>query len=334
MAKSTDNLINIFQNSLGLNKVRAKFLFLFVQAMICARSVNLVKIASVIDSKAKKLSIFRRLQRFVGLIEIPQGLLAKMQVRILRIDEEKWTLSMDRTNWKIGKTYINILYLCICRGSMGIPIFWIFLPTKKCGNSDHFDRIFIMDKFIATFSIDKIKVLLMDREFIGPKWIADYLEANKIPYVVRLKESGYIKNARGKLVKMNTLFRSLKEEEIKNIGKRSIGKTAKNQVHSVSASRYKNELLVVAHSEIITNSIEFYKKRWDIEVMFKAFKKNGFNLEDTRITEMQRLETLTSVMAIAFCIAYKKGCDVEEKEGFLKKSTAIDRCQFLDKVLI
>ena len=47
--------------------------------------------------------------------------------------------------------------------------------------------------------------------------------------------------------------------------------------------------------------------------MFKAFKSSGFNIENTRIANYDRLETLLSVMAIAFVISYEIGDSEEEK---------------------
>ena len=46
------------------------------------------------------------------------------------------------------------------------------------------------------------------------------------------------------------------------------------------------------------------KRRWQIEVLFEALKSTGFNLEETRLREAERLETLCAVSAIAFCWAW------------------------------
>lgn len=62
--------------------------------------------------------------------------------------------------------------------------------------------------------------------------------------------------------------------------------------------------------------------------MFKAFKSSGFNLEDTRVANYDRLETLISVMMIAFTISYEVGDDYEDlhpqklkKHGYKAVST-------------
>jgi hypothetical protein len=41
--------------------------------------------------------------------------------------------------------------------------------------------------------------------------------------------------------------------------------------------------------------------------MFKAFKAQGFNLEDTHLTKKDRIEKLLALMAIAFVWSYITG---------------------------
>ena len=50
-----------------------------------------------------------------------------------------------------------------------------------------------------------------------------------------------------------------------------------------------------------------YSKRWYIEVMFKNFKTNGFNMEDTHVTNHQRLETLFGLLTLGYICAINAG---------------------------
>ncbi|WP_336719223.1 transposase, partial [Chryseobacterium mucoviscidosis] len=43
-------------------------------------------------------------------------------------------------------------------------------------------------------------------------------------------------------------------------------------------------------------SWEYYKKRWQIETLFKAFKSSGFNIESTHVTDQKRLEKLFMIV--------------------------------------
>jgi hypothetical protein len=207
--------------------------------------------------------------------------------------------------------------------------FFSFLEDKKQGNSDHIDRIDLVELFIQVFGLNKIEVLLGDREFIGDLWL-NWLEEQGISYVMRIKEAGqYISNSRGMMVMAKDLLHNLRPGEKINLGKRRLGKDSKT-THHLSAYRHHKtgELLVVVHSSNITNACELYKYRWQIETMFKAFKSSGFNLEDTKVVNYDKLETLISVMMIAFTISYEVGDDYEDdhpqklkKHGYKAVST-------------
>jgi hypothetical protein len=43
--------------------------------------------------------------------------------------------------------------------------------------------------------------------------------------------------------------------------------------------------------------------------MFRAMKSSGFNLEDTHLTDLNRISKLLAVVAIAFVWAYLAGID-------------------------
>ncbi len=68
------------------------------------------------------------------------------------------------------------------------------------------ERIEFIERFIKIFSVDKIKCLFGDREFIGGKWSAFPLEKG-IHFVMRIKVNFQITNARGIPVSAKTLFR-------------------------------------------------------------------------------------------------------------------------------
>ena len=210
------------------------------------------------------------------------------------------------------------------------PPFFSFLPEeKKNGNSDHIDRIDLIELFICVFGKEKIGVVFGDREFIGDNWL-NWLESKNIKYVMRIKEKGqYISNCRGIFVKAKQLLHSLPVGQNVNLGKRILGKGSKFH-HYLSACKCSKtaELLVVVHSQNIDLPCELYKYRWQIETMFRAFKSSGFNMEDTHITDSLRLETLFGIMAIAFTIAYDIGDEYEKehpqkikKHGYKQKST-------------
>ena len=132
---------------------------------------------------------------------------------------------------------------------------------------------------------------------------------------MRIKEaSQYITNSKGIFVKAKQLLYSLPAGQFVNLGIRRLNKSS-NYSYNLSAYRCNktSELLVVVHSCNITNACYLYSYRWQIETMFKAFKSSGFNIENTKVVNYNKLETLFSAMAIAFAISYEIGDNFEQK---------------------
>ena len=69
----------------------------------------------------------------------------------------------------------------------------------------------------------------------------------------------------------------------------------------------KIEFCIVISFNKPEESLEKYAKRWQIETLFKAFKSSGFNLEDTHVTQMDRIEKLVLLVMLAFVWCYKIG---------------------------
>ncbi len=68
------------------------------------------------------------------------------------------------------------------------------------------------------------------------------------------------------------------------------------------------EMLIVAAGGIrIKTALPIYRDRWGIETLFSTLKTRGFGLEDTHMTNPHKLATLMTLLAIAFCLAYKAG---------------------------
>ena len=209
---------------------------------------------------------------------------------------------MDRTNWQWGKKNINLLVLSACYKGVAIPLYCIALDKK--GNSDTSERIQLIDYFIEGFGCKKIAGLLGDREFIGEDWFA-YLRKHQIPFDMRVKKNHVTTSSRGSAVNINSLFRHLKVGEFSALrGKRKL----MGQALYLSALRLQDgELLILASSEDPEDALTRYALRWEIETLFSCLKGKGFNFEDTRVTDLERIESMMSVLSIAFAWSHKVG---------------------------
>ena len=72
-------------------------------------------------------------------------------------------------------------------------------------------------------------------------------------------------------------------------------------------------------------ALETYRMRWGIETFFAHCKKNGFNLEDTHITDPKKMNKLLAVVAVAFCICYLKSPMATQKDSGIAKRKSIFR---------
>jgi hypothetical protein len=67
------------------------------------------------------------------------------------------------------------------------------------------------------------------------------------------------------------------------------------------------EYVIVASSTQSDEILQDYALRWKIENLFGCLKSRGFYLEETHLTEKERLEKLLALLRVAFCWAYIAG---------------------------
>jgi hypothetical protein len=76
----------------------------------------------------------------------------------------------------------------------------------------------------------------------------------------------------------------------------------------IVAKRLKDEYVVICSNNQNPETIlKTYRKRWDIERCFKNMKSQGFNLENTHMTALERLMKLMCVVAVAILVASLMG---------------------------
>ena len=92
-----------FKKKLGWHKARSDMLAKLVIAIIRVTTVNLAKLASGLNGRAKWDSKYRSIQRFFKHFHMSLEEIARFLVSLFPIDGGPWTLAMDRTNWKFGK---------------------------------------------------------------------------------------------------------------------------------------------------------------------------------------------------------------------------------------
>jgi len=290
-----------------LNLARIKFISLFVIALTKVRTVSFENLARAFDTKAEESSSLRRIQRFIAGYALDADLIAKLIFNLLP-NKEKLTLSIDRTNWKFGKTDINIFMLGIVYQGVAFPL--LFSVLKKRGNSNSQERINLIERYVKLFGSDTIECIVADREFIGEKWLK-YLNDNKLRYYIRIRNNFKVFIPRkNKSVKAFWLFNAFNINEFvyyPNIVK------INGQLCYLSGSKLnKGEYLILVSFTKPEKADYYYKQRWQIEMTFKAMKSSGFDIEKTHLSDTKRIEKLVLLILVAFVWAYKVGIHIHQ----------------------
>lgn len=293
-----------------MNLARIKFFGLFISALCKVQTVCFEKIATGFDNDVRVDSSLRRIQRFMSGYLLDINLIALLVFALLP-HKPPYRLAMDRTNWKFGSTNINILVLAVIYQGVAFPIMFTMMP--KFGNSSTSERIELMQRYINLFGIDTIECLLADREFIGEHWLG-YLNFKGIHYHIRIRDNFWVVIPRnGHRVKASWLFNRLKINQHEFFpGIVSIN----GQLCYLSGSKVKNkkgvpELQVIVSFNKPDEAQSLYKDRWQIESAFRALKSSGFNIEDTHLTDLDRISKLFSLVLVAFVWAYKVGIYID-----------------------
>lgn len=301
----------------------------FVLALIKVRDVNLTGIAVAICGQCKVESEYRKLQRFFANAEICYVSLARLIIKLARLENSKWVLVLDRTNWKFGKLDINILVLSVDCFGIGVPILWSMLDNSG-GSSNTVERKELMNRFIEIFGTDVIESLLGDREFIGDSWLK-FLDDKGIHFYIRIKSNLTIGRTGGELVTANHFIKKLKNEEFIVLkGSRYLGKSYCGPKVKIAARRNdKGELMIIATNDNANIALKMYANRWSIECLFGSLKSRGFNFENTHLVHLSRIEKLLALLAITFTLCHVLGIWQNEIEPIkIKRHTRKARSLF------
>lgn len=301
MSQASD-LKSVLRTHFQWHGARLTFMALFIRALFQVKTVNLAELAVALNPQVDTGSNYRRLQRFFGRYSLDEDSVARFLLKLLPRPSEGYTLSLDRTTWKFGSVWLNLLVLGVCYNGVAIPIVW--MPLNKRGNSNTLERIAVLELFISLFGTGCITCLTADREFIGQAWFK-YLQTQGIPFRIRIRRNLRVSAANGQTMAASALFEHL-----------AVGQhLCLNQPRTVMGCnlyliglRLPNQKwLIIATDQRPETALDDYAKRWQIETLFGVLKSRGFQLEQTHLTDGERLCKLIALLAMAALWAIKVG---------------------------
>ena len=304
----------------GWRKDVLKNFLLIVHCIIRCRTVCLYKCraeaGAILQRKDLKLeSTYKQFIRFFKMKWIDGFCMgvAWLIVSMSGLHSEAF-LVMDRTNWKLGGTDINVLFIgLLLPNGCFVPIVW--RPLAKKGNSSTEERKALMERFQKAwrpFNSLKIKVLA-DREFIGAEWFS-FLSGCGISFAIRLRHQDYLGLVAAAINRTaekteRHILRRLKRDGFFQASIEMLGNTYTYTVFPNTGSRKGTDEFVVLLSDMADAAqvSAAYRKRWGIEVFFLHCKTNGFNMEDLNFKDLQKVQLLMALAGVAYVFSLLNG---------------------------
>lgn len=222
----------------------------------------------------------------------------------------KSELVMDRTEWKLGKNWHNLLVIgYICHDSL-VPLVWVDLGERK--SSSETERIELLDRLLAWWRATKIPMpplmLYADREFIGSEWFKA-LAKRDIEFVIRLKENQSFAIWRDGKMSYKTYNIKVIARYLKRFGLSHTDIVVGDEL--IIPFTYAEQTLdnqqvatwyLAANIADPQTAAQRYALRWAIEDTFGHFKTKGLNLEDFNLQGGHKLEIMMGIVTLVYAL--------------------------------
>ncbi len=324
-----ESLLKIFlQINLNLSKPLKSTLSELIVCLLENNKAHISKLGETLSTNSTGImGCIQRIRRFLSNKRILPSLILVPLICLMRPLLEKLpeiVLIMDRTDWEKRCKYINILSVAISYKGRALPLFWTV--SGKRGNSSLDQWKHVLTPVIETLQqmewlSGKRIHIVGDREFASPK-LPEWLKTtyNNVEATLRIKASMYLSSD----VMPETKVASLIQKMIK--GDRHLlhnqiltrDSTFKMNVLLTWKEEYDEPLVVATTSVNPDRADEVYGLRFGIEPMHKDWKTNAFDLENTRVTDPKRIETLLIPIAFAYILCVLEG-EHKEEVGDVRK---------------
>lgn len=297
-----------------------KFIGQVVVGLLKMRSSNLAIIANALESCAKTESSYKKIQRFLKSFRWRKSGFEEFQLELLGITGQV-DLIIDRTEWKFGRVWINLLMISVYYRGLSIPVGWKVFSRK--GNLSGWRHVLVLRDVVRRLGRQRIGKVYGDREFCNRE-LFGYLYKNDLDFCIRLKKN-YLADG--------ISFKELlvgQSKRVKLKGKRKYQVLGYEM--GISCVRLSDtEYLIVGTREIEPQAFAEYEKRWGIETLFGCLKSRGFDFEETHLTKRARIERLTFLLSLAYCVAIKTG-EIKTKGRTIRKKNHGRRMKSLFRI--
>jgi hypothetical protein len=224
-------------------------------------------------------------------------------------------VAIDRTTWRDT----NLLMASIVWKKRAIPFYWERLKTL--GNS-HYDEQTAFLSIALPELADYRVVVLGDREFCSVD-LARWLGEQGHYFCLRQKKSTYVLIEDKPWLKLGQLgltpgtkcfYNTVTMTQSKGFDKAHLAGKWKRRYRGFAPE---DPWFLLTNLESLDDAVAAYRKRFDIEEMFRDFKLGGYRLEDCWASN-KRFMAIVLLIAIAYLCASSQGQRLKQK--------ALQRC--------
>jgi hypothetical protein len=292
-----------FRQKLDWDMRRIRTLIDLMIAFVSKKSTHFQQLAQAFGPKSINTNL-RRIVEFFKKFEFFQWEIAELI--LLSIPEQQVLLILDRTEWKFGDRWNNLLVLGVVVGKICIPIF--VKDLDKHGSSSAAECIEILSRLNKVRG-SKDFVLLGDREFANNNLI-DFLQREEIGFVLRCKAN--VLAERNNIVEPARFsFDKIGHQVAQWVNDAKIFGA---NVSLAATTTVDGEYVFVIATTQGSHALSTYRKRWKIECLFSMLKTKGFNLENSHLKDPRALERLVLILGLAVLWSYRAGEFIIKKE--------------------
>lgn len=295
----------------NLRKTRLQNLAFLLVGIFESKSVHLSKIACKMGGKANLTSATRRLDRF---LENPafrvRDWYEPIVKRLLgqRIGQE-YRLIVDGS--KVGFGH-QLLVITLAYRRRAIPLVWMWVRSSR-GHSSSGRQLALLRYIYQFIPKDSSVIIVGDSEF-GAIEILKQLDLWRWKYVLRQKGSHLLRENEQSAW---FAFSSLVTKAGQSIW---LNRQQLTQAHAYSVNilahwklAEKEPWLLATNFASRSEALRAYNRRMWIEEMFGDLKRNGFDLESTRLRSVFKLHRLTFVVVLLYLELVTLGSKVIKK---------------------
>ena len=314
-----------------LSTPRLNNLIAMIIGIIASQSVVLSKISQELKdsySTGTEESKIKRLQRFLSNKAInPEKLYEFFAYRLLqkyKFKSKSIYIIFDHTT--IDDRFV-ILQFSLKVGKRAIPIWFKLFNYKEDGNKDFMhvkEGLTFLHKILTPYKFDV--TLLADRGFKSVDLFKFIDETLNQKYCIRCtKDLGISIDGKSKIKKLGDIIPAKRSTKYFY----NVKLTAQEYVCNMAVCKAEDaeDVWFIANNIYEPYAIREYKKRFDIEEMFKDFKSNGFNLEDTWTNDIHYAKMLYLCVCIAYSYIISLGvsCSKDKKNKLLGSVKSINK---------